>query len=258
MVERRGNKFFQDIEVPCYDVDASFRLKPASFMDFAQELGNKAADGIGFGFDYLQANGVAWVLSRMHFHFDRAPLWRERLKLSSWSKGPDGLFFLRDFRLETPEGESLVRCTSSWLLVDTVAHRLYRDPIGDGILHLGNEDPDDAIVERAPKLQMPKGVESEDAGFHVSSYSDVDFLGHTNNARYGVWAMDCVDYEDASSLEVTDVYINFNHEVRPGETVRLRKVRLESADGGADYFIEGLLEDKNSFVARIVLAPAKK
>ena len=46
MVERRGNKFFQDIEVPCYDVDASFRLKPASFMDFAQEIGNMAADGM--------------------------------------------------------------------------------------------------------------------------------------------------------------------------------------------------------------------
>ena len=254
MVKRIGNKFFQEIEVPCYDVDARFRMKPAAFMDFAQELGNMAADGIGFGFDYLQKNGVAWVLSRMHFHFDKAPRWRDKLLLSSWSKGPDGLFFLRDFRLESPEGKSYVRCTSSWLLVDTEAHRLFRDPIGAGILALGNEDPDDAIVERAPKVLMPRGVEAEDAGSVMASYSDVDFLGHTNNARYAVWSMDCLDYEDTSALYVKDVYINFNHEVRPGEPVLLRRVRIATPGGGADCFVEGLLDGRNCFTARIILA----
>ena len=88
-------------------VDALFRLKPAAFMDMAQDLANKAADGIGFGYDKLQESGVAWVLSRMHFHFDRSPLWRDKARLSSWSKGPEGLFFLRDFRLESLEGELL-------------------------------------------------------------------------------------------------------------------------------------------------------
>ena len=70
---------------------------------------------------------------------------------------------------------------------------------------------------------MPRGVEAEDAGSVVSSYSDIDFLGHTNNARYAVWSMDCLDYEDASTMFVKDVYINFNHEVRPGDTVLLRR-----------------------------------
>ena len=37
-VRREGYKFCQDICVPCYDTDASFYLKPASFMDMAQEI----------------------------------------------------------------------------------------------------------------------------------------------------------------------------------------------------------------------------
>jgi len=32
------NRFSTDITVPCYDTDASFRLKPAAFMDRAQEM----------------------------------------------------------------------------------------------------------------------------------------------------------------------------------------------------------------------------
>ena len=32
------NRFSTDITIPCYDTDASFRLKPAAFMDHAQEM----------------------------------------------------------------------------------------------------------------------------------------------------------------------------------------------------------------------------
>ena len=42
-VRREGYKFCQDICVPCYDTDASFYLKPASFMDMAQEIAYWAA-----------------------------------------------------------------------------------------------------------------------------------------------------------------------------------------------------------------------
>ena len=42
-VRREGYKFCQDICVPCYDTDASFYLKPAAFMDMAQEIAYWAA-----------------------------------------------------------------------------------------------------------------------------------------------------------------------------------------------------------------------
>ena len=46
-VRREGYKFCQDICVPCYDTDASFYLKPAAFMDMAQEIAYWAACGLG-------------------------------------------------------------------------------------------------------------------------------------------------------------------------------------------------------------------
>ena len=44
-------KLVQNFTIPCYETDASWRLKPASFMDLAQEAANSHAAILGFGYD---------------------------------------------------------------------------------------------------------------------------------------------------------------------------------------------------------------
>ena len=74
-VRREGYKFCQDIRIPCYETDSAAFLKPASFMDRAQEIAYWAARELGFGYDQLHVHHTAWVLSRMHFHIEEAPKW---------------------------------------------------------------------------------------------------------------------------------------------------------------------------------------
>ena len=125
-VRREGNKFCQDICVPCYHTDASFYLKPAGFMDMAQEIAYWAAHELGFGYDDLHVHHTAWVLSRLHFHFEKLPMWRDEVRLYTWHKGADGLFYLRDFFLQDAAGNCLVTGTSSWVVIDEETRRLVR------------------------------------------------------------------------------------------------------------------------------------
>ena len=106
-VYNEGYKYCQDMRIPCYDTDAAFCLKPASFMDMAQEIAYWAAQALGFGYDDLQQHQTAWVLSRMHIRFESLPKWRDAVVLKTWHKGADGLFFLRDFHLH---GLQVHRC----------------------------------------------------------------------------------------------------------------------------------------------------
>ena len=69
-------KYLIETVVPCFDVDSEFKMKPAAFMDLAQEIAYQAATALGFGYDALQKEGKAWVLSRMNFKFLRHPVWR--------------------------------------------------------------------------------------------------------------------------------------------------------------------------------------
>ena len=244
-VIREGYKFRQDFSVPCYQTNEKILLKPAAFMDQAQEIAYWAAQELGFDYDTLHIHHTAWVLSRMHVHFHRPVSWRDQVTLYTWHKGSSGLFYLRDFDLFNQAGERCVAATSSWVVINEETRRLVRP---DELAHFleVDYDVDDAIVEPAPKAALPKDREAEPAGEHVVAYSDVDLIGHTNNARYVVWAMDCLPFEEAEK-PVTDLYINFNKETKAGEAVQLFRLKTEDA-----WYVEGRVEGKSCFVVKIV------
>ena len=246
-VKKEGYKFFQDICVPCYHTDASFFLKPSSFMDLAQEIAYWAAQSLGFGYDDLHIHHSAWVLSRMHFHFVDPPRWRDDVRLYTWHKGLNGLFYLRDFQLKDMQGKDLVTCTSSWVVIDVETRRMVRPEDLEHLLAV-EEGIDHAIEEPCPKTAIPRGVEVEYCGEHVVAYSDVDIIGHTNNARYVVWAMDALDYGTVSGRRVRDVFINFNRETTPGTAVRLYRY----CESDNVYYVEGRVDDKPVFCVKIV------
>ena len=249
-IRREGYKFCQDLRIPCYETDASTYLKPASFMDMAQEIAYWAAQELGFGYDDLHVHHTAWVLSRMHFHFETPPRWRDEVTLYTWHKGPSGLFFLRDFDLRDAAGRSIVTGTSSWVVIDERTRRFVRPEDLQDLMSVDGP-MDSAIAEEAPKIGMPRGAEPEPAGEHVVGYSDVDIIGHTNNARYMVWAMDCVDYAAASTRRVRDVFINFNKETTPGTAVRLFRLCTEE-DGAPVWYVEGRVDGKAAFCVKMV------
>ena len=242
-VSREGYKFRQDICIPCYQINREALLRPSAFMDMAQEIAYWAASELGFGYDTLHVHHTAWVLSRMHLHFDSFPKWREDTCIQTWHKGADGLFYLRDFDLRNAAGESIIQGTSSWVVIDEQTRRIVRPEDLQNLLFV--EKVDDAIATPAPKIQLPREAQPEAAGEHTVAYSDLDLLGHTNNVRYVVWAMDCLPLEDAEK-PLKDLYINFNKETTHGQKVELFRLK----EGNA-WYIEGRVEGKACFVVKL-------
>ena len=230
------NSFFhQKFSIPCYDTDAAQLLKPVSFMNYAQEQANCHASVLGFGYDDMVSTKTAWVLSRMHIRFLRHPVWRETVNMKTWHKGPQGLFYIRDFRMTDEKDESVLAvATTSWLVVNIDTHRLVRE----AILDEGSVCKDDAISPACDKIRIPAGMTPDHAASHTVSYSDLDLNGHANNAMYIVWSMDALPCDITLNRPMKELKINFNHEVRAGETVDLY---LGTAEDGGErkYWVEG-------------------
>jgi acyl-ACP thioesterase len=241
-------RLVQNYTIPCYDTDASWRLKPASFMNLAQEAAGQHAVYLGFGYDDLIKTGTAWILSRVHIEFVDTPKWRDEVVLATWHKGLNRLFYLRDFIMTDKEGRERVKATTSWLVLNLETRRLVRDP---QLMEEGTVCTDNVIETPADKVVMPKDVEPEHVMDHVVAYSDVDMLGHTNNAMYMQWAMDAVGYETASSMPVRKVTINFNHETKAGEQVNIYRASVQQEDG-LHVFVEGKVDVTSSFTVEIV------
>lgn len=242
-------KYTEKLTIPCYDTDAAWRLKPASFMNFAQEAAGRHAVYLGFGYDDLIKTNTAWILSRVHVEFPDTPKWREDITLTTWHKGLNRLFFLRDFILADGQGRERVKATTSWLVLNLETRRLVRDP---GLMEEGTVCTDNVIETPADKVIMPKGVEPELVMEHRVAYSDIDTNGHTNNAMYMQWAMDAVDYELASNRPVKEFTINFNHETKAGESVSIYRTLVEKEDGIYVY-VEGRVSETSAFTVEIIL-----
>ena len=248
MPQRDSKKTIQQLKVTCYDTDVAHYLKPGAFMDMAQEIAYVSADSLGFGYDDLQRYGTAWVLSRFEIHFLQMPRWKDAVELQTWHKGFEGPFYVRDFRLLGADGQPAVAATSSWLIIDIATRRLLRREHLADKLPLDTICPDNAVETPCGKVVMPReGV--EEAGTHRIAYSDIDIIGHTNNAKYVVWAMDCLDFAETSTRRVRSLRINFNHETRPGDEVTLYRAPVP---GG--WAVEGLVSGTPAFCTEILFA----
>ena len=241
-----NKKTTQQLTVTCYDTDMAHYLKPGAFMDKAQEIANVSAESLGFGYEDLQRYGTAWVLSRFEAHFLQMPRWKDVVTLETWHKGFEGPFYVRDFRMTGTGGQPAVVATSSWLILDMATRRLLRREHLEGRLPLDTVCTDSAIENPCGKVMMAEeGL--EEIAEHRVSYSDIDFVGHTNNAKYVVWAMDCLDYGQLSEHRVRSLRINFNKETLPGEVVELFRAPVE---GG--WTVEGRVGGRSSFCAEIL------
>lgn len=241
-------KYTEKHTIPCYDTDASWRLKPTSFMNMAQEAAGRHAVYLGFGYDDLIKTNTAWILSRVHVEFPDTPKWREDITLQTWHKGLNRLFFLRDFILTDDSGNVKVKATTSWLVLNLETRRLVRDP---KLMEEGTVCTESVIETPADKVQMPKYVDAELVRKHTVSYSDIDTNGHTNNAMYMQWSMNSVGYDITSSRPVKEFTINFNHETKAGDVVDIYRASVEKEDG-LHVYVEGRLGDVSSYCVEII------
>ena len=228
--------------------DSASRLRASSFMDVAQVAAMASSDALGCGYDTLAALDKAWVLYRMHFKFLRPVLWKERVTVSTWHRGLQDLVFLRDCVLKGQDGLPSVISTASWIVFDTQKRRYVPQ---DELPSCVSPDPQcsDALFEvPAPKVNFPRQARLLPSCERVVAYSDVDLLGHTNNARYVAWAMDALDPDFVSAHPVKEVTLNFNRETRPGERVVMR---LGEMPDGA-FYAEGIVEGRQAFSARLL------
>ena len=218
-------------------IDRSDRLTLGSIFSFFQEAAISHAEALGVGREGMARNGQAWVLSRMSIFAKRRPLYWENIEVSSWPRGCEKLFAIRDYLIRDTQGSDLVRGRSCWLVLDMEKRRPLRvQPIVDLIPH--NEG-----IDAFSSIQP--GLDSRENLTNISErralYSDIDYFGHVNNARYIQWIQDAADMDILTKTDQMRFDINYLSEVLPGETVELWACAIEESghDGAVDYPSQG-------------------
>ena len=241
------NKLSYKLDIPCYMFDNRSLLRASSFMDIAQELAVQGSFQLGFADRQLAPYNVVWILARMHVRFNSIPPMYSSATAETWSRGQVGLCHIRDYRLLGDNGESLIDGTSSWVLMEKTKRAIVRpNSLGEAV-DCNPQNTEFAIEEPAERILLPKDFPLEAVSEHRVIYSDLDCNGHTNNAKYTVWAMDSLPADLTLKRNIKEITINFNREALFGETVTL----YHGLDGDS-HIVEGRAGDAQIFVSKLI------
>ncbi|HEY9592867.1 MAG TPA: acyl-ACP thioesterase domain-containing protein [Spirochaetia bacterium] len=227
-----------------WDVDRSDRLTMASAFNFCQEVAGNHARELGVGAEWMRERKLAWVLSRMSLVLTTRPGWGARLVVRTWPRGTDRLFAVRHYELFAADGARLGVGRSAWIALNMETLRPRR------VESLGVAIPDnpglDAMADGAAAVEAREGLSPR--GEHLAGYSDIDYNGHVNNARYVQWIQDAVPLEDLLAAPSLRMDINYLAEVKPGD-----RAILETADLPDGWYVQGTIKESGACCFRAVL-----
>jgi acyl-ACP thioesterase len=147
------------------------------------------------------------------------------IRVRTWPRGTDRLFAIRDYEMRDEADLIVARGRSAWLILDLTTLRPRRpETLTEGI---PKNEGKDALADGAQGLSERKDL--VEVGRRTAAYSDIDYNGHVNNARYVQWIQDALPAEEIEAADRLRLDINYLSEVKPGGTVSLWTGRI---DGG--------------------------
>jgi acyl-ACP thioesterase len=250
------NVWQETLSVDFTAVDPSDRLTLAGTFDLFQEAAGRHAEDLGVGRGNMTSTKQGWVLSRISVLMEQRPRQLEPITVRTWPRGWERLFAIRDFDILDSAGSVLVRGRSAWLILDIEKRRPLRP---QGVMEkLPLNEGKDSLPGGASGLETGDGLVK--TGERRAAYSDIDYNGHVNNARYVQWIQDIAEpalLEQAHSIRLD---INYLREVKIGETVEFFTAPL-TEPGRTDTWaetIEGRRPENGEAVFRAELRLASR
>lgn len=238
----------EKVTVKSYETDFRNRWKPTRFFEVMQEAGTNHAAHLGVGYAAMMEKRMTWILTRTKIKFMHFPELHQSVIVRTWPKGiQQKIFYMRDFEFYQEDGTLLGLATSAWLIVDVDTRKMLSRPELQG--GLPDNDGKYALNEPLEKILIPD-VDGQGSVFQAG-YSNVDMVGHVNNTRYIDWICDSFSYNTYQDSQIDWLQINYNHEVLPGERVRV--LPLPPLEKSQPWLVQGkkLVDGLRSFDAAV-------
>jgi medium-chain acyl-[acyl-carrier-protein] hydrolase len=205
------------------EVDAGGRASVVAVCNWLQEVAGNHATSLGWAVDQLAAQGLTWVLARLHLRLQSRPAWRDEITVTTWPCGAQRLFALRDYRICGQDGGELGVGTSGWLLLNLASRRPARP--SPEIVEAGSRAPGRSLASSFAALPELTTVDSEQR-FAVR-FADLDINQHANNVSFVAWLLEALGADDLRA-ELAELEVDYRAEARYGDEMLSQIKRVES------------------------------
>lgn len=227
-----------DSRIRYSEIGRDGKLKPEALIDYFQDASTFHSEDIGVGMDYLSKLHMAWVLSAWQIVIERYPAVGERVVIGTCPYEFKGFFGMRNFLMQTVEGEVLAYANSIWTLLDfekMFPARPTKEMLEKYVLE-----------ERYPMDYAPRKVsvnsEGEKKEEIVVKPHHLDTNEHVNNGQYVRMALEFLPEDE----EVTQIRVEYKKAAVLGNTIspvvhregNLLITELNETEGSAYAIVE--------------------
>ena len=196
------------------DTDMNRTLRHCVLLAWMQEAAIAHTIELGVTREKTLDRGLLWVVMQYRIEIRRMPQYDEKVTLSSWPGKTMHLLFPRYFEMSGMEGETLLRASSVWTLMNKETRQVVF-PEQHGIII--NEEV------TGKEIALPARIRSREPDRTVPfivPYSYGDLNGHMNNARYFDLAQDYMP-DLLRKRAVKEMSVDYISEAKPGDEINL-------------------------------------
>ena len=228
-------KYQEELTVKSYQTNQYGKASIGSLFNILIEAAWAHAQVMDWGYDSLKSNNLFWVLSRMYFQFEKYPAWQDKLNLSTWSAGTDGMYAYREYLLENDRGEVLLRASSAWLILDMENHKIFRlsDFRATFPKHV------DSKACRNPKRIKPD-AHPETLNYYPVLFSELDINMHFNSVKYVERVLDDFGIDFLNAYEPAELEINYLKEGQDGDRIAVTRTQISENE-----YLNGLVRESD-------------
>jgi medium-chain acyl-[acyl-carrier-protein] hydrolase len=200
-----------------FDIDVYGKIKLSRLLSFMQVSADHHADKISV-FDGLKEKNLVWVIARMRVDLSCCPVYGDELEIETWTGFPDRLVFPRYFNFKIA-GKSIGNATSQYVLLDHINNKMIPPK---SITEFYNSDS--SSVKALPQpVRVRFSTEKEPICHRTPLFSDIDFNGHMNNAKYADWVLDLYSTAQHKDRFVNSFNMNFISDGLEGKEIAIYK-----------------------------------
>ena len=164
------------------DVNLNDFIRPATVLDYFQDIAGIHATELGVGFKPMLDLKLYWVILYVTFEkIGKMPKFGDVIKVNTWPKMQSKLEFEREYEIRDLNDNLLIKGISNWCVINSETRRLERAEKVKFNGEYYDKSNYDTKCKRKLGLIPNNIIKEYDYKVHMT---DLDHNMHLNNARY--------------------------------------------------------------------------
>lgn len=217
-----NNKFVKNTNVPLSLCDSEAKLSITSMFTLFMDIATEHADELNLSSDDLGENKF-WIAVRTKIKINSRPRLSDKVTLATWPQEPVRVRANRHYTISDDNG-IMIGGKTEWTVVDVESSKLQR--IGD-VYPDGFTFSEELAVEESFSRMDADFSEATNVAEYLIKSTDIDLVGHMNNAAYIRALMGIFTCEQLKTTPVSEIEIVYRAQSYEGEILTIKERKTE-------------------------------